>query len=140
MQAVDDDEPLTLADACREVFKNRITPASLRAEAARGRLVIEKVGRRHFVTRAAIREMRRLCQLDVPQKDHASGSSQNESASAANQSPPSGSSATARTKLARDAALLTLEKLNASFPATSRKSMSRAAARVIPLRSTQQTS
>lgn len=58
-----DDEPMTLAEACETVFRGHIKPATLRAEAARGRLVIERIGRRDFVTRRAIKEMREQCRM-----------------------------------------------------------------------------
>jgi len=60
--AVDDDTPMTLDQACTEIFRGMIKPATLRAESARGRLVIERIGRRDFVTRSGVKEMRRLCQ------------------------------------------------------------------------------
>ena len=58
-----DDQPLTLKEACELIFRDSISPATLRAEADRGRLVIERIGRRDFVTRRAIREMRKKCEL-----------------------------------------------------------------------------
>lgn len=60
---ISDDEPMTLAEACETLFRGHIKPATLRAEAARGRLVIERIGRRDFVTRRAIKEMRKQCQV-----------------------------------------------------------------------------
>jgi hypothetical protein len=59
--AIDDDAPMTLAEACTIVFRDLIKPGTLRAEARRGRLTIERIGRRDFVTRAALKEMRELC-------------------------------------------------------------------------------
>src|ERR1700724_2696253 len=56
-----DDTPLTLAEACERIFHGQIKPSTLRAEARRGRLVIERIGRRDFVTPRAIREMRERC-------------------------------------------------------------------------------
>ena len=55
-QAVDigDDEPVTLAEACRVFFGGRISPSALRTEAAKGRLVITQIARKDFVTRRAI--------------------------------------------------------------------------------------
>ncbi|WP_143154435.1 hypothetical protein [Devosia limi] len=58
-----DDDPLTLRDACDLIFRGAISPATLRAEARRGRLVIERIGRRDFVTRAGIKAMRKLCEV-----------------------------------------------------------------------------
>ena len=63
-----DDEPLTLDDACRKVFGGAIKPASLIAEAKRGNLRIEKVGRRYFTTRSALKEMRNRCRVDLSQR------------------------------------------------------------------------
>lgn len=130
-----DDEPLTLADACREVFKDRIGPASLRAEAARGRLVIEKVGRTHFVTRAAIREMREKCRVVQPQKAPVSGFSRNESAPMAPMSLPSGASATMDdTSVALASVLLTVEALSKNSRDTSPKTTCPKSAKVIRLK------
>ena len=56
-----DDRPLTLADAA-ETFG--LTVAALRAEHARGRLSIYKIGKRHYTTQADIREMVELCRVE----------------------------------------------------------------------------
>ena len=40
------DDPITLEEACRIVFRDTIKPATLRAEVARGNLIIERIGRR----------------------------------------------------------------------------------------------
>jgi hypothetical protein len=67
MESKDDigpDDPITLTDACRIVFRDRIKPSTLRAEADRGRLAIERIGRRDFVTLNGIAEMRRLCRVE----------------------------------------------------------------------------
>ena len=64
--AIDDDAPMTLAQACTEIFHAMIKPSTLRIEAAKCRLVIERIVRRDCVTRAGVMEMRRLCQ--VPQQ------------------------------------------------------------------------
>jgi len=61
MPGVDDNAPMTLAEACRVIFRDLVTPSTLRAEARRGRLIIERIGRRDFVTRAALKDMRELC-------------------------------------------------------------------------------
>jgi hypothetical protein len=129
-----DDEPITLAEACRVIFKGAIGPDTLMAEAARGRLTMEKIGRRWFVTPAAIREMRRKCEVVQQAKAPACGSSQGETA-AANQSRQSGSSGTDRISAARDAAKLKLRKLSASLPTTSPRNINRQKAVVIPLKS-----
>ena len=51
---------LTLQEACDQFFGGKVTPASLRAEARRGRLHISRVGRVDFVSVAAIQEMMAL--------------------------------------------------------------------------------
>ena len=68
-----DDQPLTLKDACTQLFANAISPSTLMAEHSRGNLALEKIGRRYFVTPASIKEMRRNCLLDQPQKAPVSG-------------------------------------------------------------------
>ena|SRR5690242_5994427 len=59
-----DDEPITLKEACEMHYRNRIKVASLRAEAARGRLDIFRVGRTDFTTIKNIREMERRCRVE----------------------------------------------------------------------------
>lgn len=48
--ATGEDVPMTLEEACRVIFKDAITPATLKAEARRGNLVLHKIGRAYFVT------------------------------------------------------------------------------------------
>lgn len=72
MTNVLDDAPLTLQEACARYFRGAIGPATLRAEARRGRLALMRIGRTDFVTPAAMREMMEKCR--VPQKAPASGS------------------------------------------------------------------
>lgn len=133
-QTLDEHEPLTLDEACVAIFKNAIRPGTLRAEAERGNLVIERIGRRDFVTRAAIREMRKKCEVVRSEKAPAFGFSQDGSATLQPR-PQSGSSETARLSVARDAALLTVEALSRPSRATLRKSTSPPSETVIPLRS-----
>ncbi|MFB9794510.1 hypothetical protein ACFFQG_28225 [Shinella granuli] len=109
-----DDEPMTLAEACEIVFKGAIKPATLRAEAARGNLVIERIGRRDFVTRSAIREMREKCR--VQQKGPVSGTIK---------PPASGISETDRQSAALAAALRSARELRKPSGNTSRKNTSR---------------
>jgi hypothetical protein len=96
---VGSDTPLRLDVAARLAFpllpngKPSMTISGLRKEAARGRLVIERIAGKDFTTLAAIANMRALCRLDqVPQ-----GSI---SASAAMEPTP-GSSSTADAKSAQ---------------------------------------
>lgn len=76
MVELDDNEPIGLDEACRVLFKNRIRPDTLRREAARGRLTIERIGRKDFVTPAAIREMRKKCEVALVPRDQDFGSNQ----------------------------------------------------------------
>jgi hypothetical protein len=60
-----DDEPITLAEACKLYPRTRLTVYALRAEADRGRLDIIRMGRRDYTTVRAMREMVRKCQDDA---------------------------------------------------------------------------
>src|SRR5262245_4401407 len=63
---IGDDTPLRLdVAAALEYPDGSMTASGLRREAARGRLVIERTAGKDYTTRAAIREMRRLCQLSA---------------------------------------------------------------------------
>lgn len=123
-----DDEPMTLAEACCIVFRGAIKPATLRAEAARGNLVIERIGRRDFVTRAAIREMRERCR--VQQREPASGTTR---------SQVSGTSETAQQSAALVAALQSARALRKGSKSTLAKNISRRAT-VVHLDSVSKTS
>lgn len=135
MDADLEDEPLTLKEACQLVFRNAISPATLRAEAERGRLVIERIGRRDFVTRRAIREMRKKCEMAPAQKAQDSGSSLSASARTEAESLPSGASATmADTSVALASVLMIAEQLSGNSPDTSPRTTRRSGAKVIPLK------
>jgi len=130
-----EDDPLTLAEACQLIFRNAISPATLRAEADRGRLVIERIGRRDFVTRRAIREMRKKCEMAPAPKALASGSNPSASAPMDQSNPPSGASETmADTSVALASVLMIADQLSGNSPDTSRRTTRRRSARVIPLK------
>jgi hypothetical protein len=59
-----EDDPITLADACRIVFADKIKVATLRAEASRGRLVIFRIGKRNFTTVNEVRRMVERCRVE----------------------------------------------------------------------------
>jgi hypothetical protein len=61
----EDDQPLTLVDACAEIFDDRITPATLKAEHRRGNLELFKIGRAYFTTRRHIEAMIEKCRLQA---------------------------------------------------------------------------
>jgi hypothetical protein len=61
---IGDDAPITLEECCAIFFRDTIRPATLRAEAARGRLAVYRVGRKDFTTIRAAREMIDLCRVE----------------------------------------------------------------------------
>ncbi len=67
--AVDNDAPLRLADAIEIAFpRGGITVSGLRKEAAKGRLIIERIAGKDFVTLAAINAMRAECRISDPRR------------------------------------------------------------------------
>ncbi|MGY4325687.1 hypothetical protein ACVWWG_000101 [Bradyrhizobium sp. LB7.2] len=59
---------MTLKEACTVVFKDAIKPATLKAEASRGNLVIRKIGRAYFVTRRDLNAMWEKCRQQAPSR------------------------------------------------------------------------
>jgi hypothetical protein len=107
----DDDDPLTLQEACDLIFNGNIAPSTLRKEHERGNLVIEKIGRRQFVTRASINEMRNRCRVVPTEKAPAYGCSQNVPMPTVASNDPGGSSETDRSNAALGALQMTLQEL-----------------------------
>ena len=64
-----EDEPITLAEACGLYPRSKLTVSTLRSEAGRGRLEIFRLGRRDCTTPLAMREMVRRCREDDPRRD-----------------------------------------------------------------------
>lgn len=106
-----EDDPVTLKEACHVVFRDTITPWTLRAEAARGRLTISRIGKRDFTTLREARELLERCRVE--HEAPASTSTRNES---------NGSSEMASDSSARAALRQTLERLKKPSKATSGKS------------------
>jgi hypothetical protein len=107
------DDPITLKDACRIAFHDKIKVASLRAEAERGHLTTFRIGKRDFTTLRNIKQMierKRKC-LPV-QKAPGSTLTGNES---------SGLSDTANVSSARGALRETAKGLKRLSTATSHK-------------------
>ena len=100
---IESDEPITLKEACAVHYRNRIKVASLRAEAARGRLDIFRVGRTDFTTLKNIREMERRCRVEKQAR-----------ASTLTGPESNGSSETERLSSAQAALSLTVERLKGS--------------------------
>ena len=101
--AVDDDEPITLAEACKLFPHAKLTLSTLRAENERGNLDIFRLGKRDYTTPGSMREMVRLCR----EKNRRRGSTSMSRAS-------NGLSETERTHVALAAAQETLRKLKGS--------------------------
>src|SRR5215472_11784957 len=71
--AVDPNTPLRLADAVAAAFPHGgMTVSGLRREARRGRLAIEVIANKQFVTLKAIERMRGLCRDDANRQDYGS--------------------------------------------------------------------
>lgn len=107
------DEPMPLAVACERIFGGKIKPATLRAEHKRGRLVVERIGRKDFVTAAAIDDMRKLCRVPPSQPD--STSDQPATRAASSPTGRHGSSSTKAGSLPQDAARATLRARRAAL-------------------------
>jgi hypothetical protein len=111
---LEDDEPITLAEACKLFPRAKLTVSTLRAEAGRGRLDIFRLGKRDYTTLRSMQEMVRRCQ----EEDHRRGSTSIASAS-------SGLSETARLESAQAALKQTVSVLKKGSPNTSPQSTSR---------------
>jgi hypothetical protein len=87
-----DDDLITLPQACESFFAGKIKVATLRAEAARGRLTLFRIGRRDFTTRRDLRRMVEKCRVEreahtytsIPKDEH--GRSETELALSAQES------------------------------------------------------
>jgi hypothetical protein len=66
LHGIDDDEPITLAEACKLFPRAKLTVSTLRAEAGRQRLEIFGIGKRDYTTLRSMREMVRRCR----EEDH----------------------------------------------------------------------
>jgi hypothetical protein len=97
------DTPLRLSVAAAFAYPDgSVSASSLRREAARGRLVIERIAGKDFTTLKNIERMRELCR--VPQKESAFGFGQKSGTSMApSASVRCGSSETDRARSARAA-------------------------------------
>lgn len=112
------DTPLRLPKAAAIAFPdNSVKANTLMTEHKRGRLVLEMIGKRWFVTLRAILEMRKLCRVVV-----------NRPAFGSELGPavrPSTSSSTTAARSAQAAALIAAERRKKLSRATSRSSTSR---------------
>jgi hypothetical protein len=134
--SVDIDAPLRLEQAVQIAFPlGGMTVSGLRREAAKGRLVIEKIAGKDFVTLRAINEMREKCRDHQRAQD--SGLNQKNATNKANLSGRQpGSSETDHIRSARAALEATAKALNKRSPTTSEKNTkSPGSAVVIPIKS-----
>ena len=113
-----DDDPISLKDACALYPCAKFTVSTLRAEAARGRLAIFRMGKRDYTTPAEMKEMVRKCRDAA--RLRASTLTRNES---------SGQSETERVSSARAALKQTVAALRNGLPHISGRSTHRSAAR-----------
>lgn len=108
------DDLLPLSIACQSVFADTLTPATLRAEARRGRLVIYRIGRRDYTTRADIDRMVQACRVNTEAPDCSSTAQET-----------NGSSETDIKTSAQIALAATLERLKDASRNTSQASTNR---------------
>jgi hypothetical protein len=85
LAAIEDDDPITLAEASEVVLKGAISEATLRAEIRRGNLIVERIGKNLFTTPAYIKRMREKCRVQSSRPDSTSARTK-----AANESGSSG--------------------------------------------------
>lgn len=117
--AVSGDTPLRLDLAARLAFPDgSMKAAGLRREAARGRLVIERVAGKDYTTLDAIRDMRKRCQLSARPRDCGSGPPA-VIATAGSSGNQAGSSSTAAGITPQDALRAKLSAPSSRLPTTS---------------------
>lgn len=126
--AIDDDTPLRLELAARLAYPpgSGVTAATLRTQARKGHLAIERIAGKDFTTLRAIREMRASCVLREPD----SGYDQPMAAKSSN-----GSSRTGEPSIALASAMNSLQKLKQGSRNTSRTGTTRGAVVGLPGRS-----
>ena len=130
---IGDTTPLRLDVAARVAFPDGgMSASSLRREAERGNLAIERVAGKDFTTLADIRDMRAKCRVKARGPDYGCESSAPEPEVAPE--PPSGSSRTEPGKLALDAAKATALRLKQGWPPISTPNTPRPGVNVISLK------
>lgn len=117
-RTIDDTDPITLKEACEIVFRRSCTVYTLRAEAARGRLEVAKIGKRYYTTLRSARSLYAKCLEGNPRP-----------ASISTLVGDSGSSETVDSSSARAALRQSVAVLKKSSPNISPKNTSRSVAR-----------
>jgi hypothetical protein len=114
-----DDEPLRLSVAAQIAFPDgSMTASGLRREAARGRLMVERIAGKDFTTLRAINQMREQCRVIAKVQD--SGCSQRDGTNTVEASNRRcGASETAASNEALASARAKLRKLSARSPTIS---------------------
>jgi hypothetical protein len=125
-----DDTPLRLAEAAAIAFPTgSMTASGLRREAARGRLIVERIAGKDFTTLAAIRRMRELCRADQNRQGSTCESQETTTAM------QHGSSLIAEGKSALARVQQISKELRQPSQRISREKQNRTSAPVIPLKS-----
>lgn len=73
---IGDDDPITLAEACRVFFRGQLTKSSLRTEARKGNLEIIQIANKDFVTKNGIQRMIEKCRKNADQQGSGSDQTQ----------------------------------------------------------------
>ena len=105
MSRPDENEPITLAEACEIFPRARLTISTLRAEADRGRLDIFRLGKRDYTSVRSMREMVTKCQEESRRRG-----------SISTQTEDNGLSETARVSSAQAALKQTVTALKHGLP------------------------
>lgn len=106
------DSPLSLQEAAEILLRGLVKPATLRAAAARGELIVEKLGKRIVTTPADVERWRQSCRDKVKAQGYIY--SQNSARNQDMSDPQSGLSEMEESALSRDAALERVRKLKES--------------------------
>jgi hypothetical protein len=69
LAAIAEDDPITLAEASEVVLRAAVSEQTLRAEARRGNLQVERLGKNLFTTAAYIKAWRNRCRVQQSRPD-----------------------------------------------------------------------
>jgi hypothetical protein len=128
MTDIGPDDPVPLATAARLFFPaGGVSISSLRTEIRHGRLVVERIAGRDFVTKRAIDEMRSRCRVNPREQDSISAKPEAIE-------PRHGSSKIEAGRSQREATRATANRLKKGSPTISPENTKLPEARVIPIR------
>jgi len=124
LPAIGPHDPVPLSEAVRLFFPaGGVTVSALRTEARKGRLAIERIAGKDFVTKAAIDQMREKCRVQAKARASISGDEKG--------GIPSGTSEMEKMRLAQDAVKATASELKKRSRPTGRGGSGRTTASVI---------